>query len=551
VKSQDIGNLYNEITKKDSIRINGSLGYNATLYKAWGTNNRREPYFWTINGNLNVAYKLIKIPISVQITKEQKNYTNPFQAPERQVGISPTFKGYTLHLGLRSMQFSEFTLSGAQFNGVGVDINNEKFPIKFKALYGRFAQAFQGDTSDFVTPELVLYDRWGWGTQVQFSKNDNEYGFSIFKATDDANSLDSLLATAFNAAPKENLVVGTTFRQKIGGSISVDGEYALSAYTRDTRSDDVTLDQYSYLNNIQVFTPRSSSDYKSAFYIQANLLIGMFTINSKYKRIAPDYKTMGAIFLTNNVEDVTLGLSWNMFKDKVSVTTNGGLQRDNLDKRQETETRRIIGSANLSYAITPKLNTSFSFANFSSRTQLAQFSQENVVTDQDSLFFLQETNNANFSINYSFGEKVAKSTALNLSYQEANDSEGNNSAFYNANFSQQVSFSKTGTQTTLNFNFSKNENAGTPSQVQLGPSFTLSQRLFKKKVRLSWTNTFQQSIQGGVKDSEFGNSRVTLGYNLKKHNFSSNIAFLNRKTFSSDSPPFREIRGGFNYNFTF
>ena len=548
--AQDLEKLYGDISKKDSIRFSGGLSANTTLYKAWGTDNRRDPFFWTINANLSLSYKLLTIPFSVQVTKQQRNFTNPIQAPDQVVGLSPSFKGYTIHLGHRSMQFTQYTLAGAQFFGAGFELNKEKVPWKIKLVYGRFAEAFKGSADGFVTQDLILYDRFGAGVQLRYAQKETDIGVSIFKAKDNTNSLDTAIATALNASPQENFVISTTVKKKITKWFSVDGEYALSAFTRDTRVDEIALDRYSYLNNLNLFTPRGSSSYNSAFNVQANFDFSIFTFNTKYKRIAPDYQTMGAVFLTNNLREISGGVSWSMFKDKVNLSTNVGHQRDNLNESQESQTNRLTSSASINYAINKKWNTALSYSNFSATTRQV-FSQFDHEKDQDSLFFLQVTSNANFTLNYATGEKVSKTSSLTLSVQDANDSEGNESKFYNGNFGQQVNFSKTGTQLSLMLNFSSNQNVGVPTQLQLGPIFTVSQSFFKKKVRTSLSNTFQQSSQDGNKESVYFNHRFNVSYTLKKHQFSANTAFLRRQSFTSGSAPFSEIRSGINYNYSF
>ena len=80
-----------------------------------------------------------------------------------------------------------------------------------------------------------------------------------------------------------------------------------------------------------------------------SLKIAQITLG--YRRIDPDYESLGIPFINNDVEDITASLSWRMLANKIAISTSGGLQRNNLDNTKNAINRRIIGSVNVNYNI--------------------------------------------------------------------------------------------------------------------------------------------------------------------------------------------------------
>ncbi|MBK7666968.1 MAG: hypothetical protein IPJ32_06170 [Sphingobacteriaceae bacterium] len=43
-----------KVGKKDMVKVSGGLNYSSVFYNADGIPNRRQPFTWFLNGNLNV-----------------------------------------------------------------------------------------------------------------------------------------------------------------------------------------------------------------------------------------------------------------------------------------------------------------------------------------------------------------------------------------------------------------------------------------------------------------------------------------------------------------
>src|SRR5690606_10105002 len=88
----------------------------------------------------------------------------------------------------------------------------------------------------------------------------------------------------------------------------------------------------------------------------------------RYKRVDPDYQSLGAIFLTNDVEEISLGSQLASRGGRISLALSAGAQRNNLDGRQALTSARLIGSANLAWQPAERVSLGFSYSNFSANS---------------------------------------------------------------------------------------------------------------------------------------------------------------------------------------
>lgn len=533
----------------DSIGLSGGIRATSTVYSVRGINQRRDPLNWQLNANIAVQTKFFTIPFSVQLSKQQRNFTHPFQQDFNQFGFSPTYKNVTLHLGYRSMSLSEFSLSGTQFLGMGIEYKNKNFPVSCALMYGRINKAFDGETTDNIniSPDLIVYDRWAYGGRIQWGNDRNNIGLILFKAKDDMNSLAPSMATALYAKPAENLVTELKAQNSFSKRLTLKVDYAFSAYTRDINTSEITIDKYTYLNNLGgMFTPRASSEYNHAFVGEAIVSLESLKLNFKYRNIGPSFRTMGSPFLANDLDDFTAGTSLVLYKI-VNLSFNGGLQRNNLRKTKASQSERIIGGANIGIKLSKRANVNLMVSNFSTKTQRVVYSEYNPETDMDSFSFQQVTRNASASSSIGFGKKIPMNLNLSVGYQNAFDSQNQSSSFYNASVNQSFQVLSTATQINFGVNFNQND-TNMLTRSLFGPMISVSQPLFQKKLRSTFTVTGQQALVSSLKESEFINSRLSFSYAIKnQHRFSLSTSSLLRKGYTENAQSFNEFRSTFTY----
>ncbi|MBY0436410.1 MAG: hypothetical protein K2U26_20125 [Cyclobacteriaceae bacterium] len=531
-------------------KISGSVNGSAIGYGVSGIPARRDPFYWLVSSNLTLSYWKITAPLT--FTVSQQDHTFRYPQPFNQFGISPKYKSVTFHIGYRSLNFSEFTLAGTIFMGGGVEVAPPNGSVKVSAMYGRLAKArLVGGINDLEFG-IPSFERWGYGTKVTLGKNGQEVDFIVFRGRDDPSSIDAASAARLGITPAENFVSGLNVRRNLSKRVNLNVEYALSAYTKDIRDPEQDA-EYTYANYLGgLYTPRISSQFNSAFQGQLTYRAEKYQLNAKYRRLGPEYKTMGSPFMNNDFEDISGGAASAFFQNKLNVSVNAGVQRNNLTNTQEARQTRFIGSINTSITASDRLNITLSYSNFNSTTTQTRFFQQSQVGIIDSLLYLQVTNNFTAGASYSLQQgAITKSIVLNSNYQVASDNQNNNSVFYNANAGYVVNMTAKDLSINTNMNINSNRVAGLEN-ISAGPTLSASKMLMEKKIRTTFSSSYIQTYQ--MKELTSSNITARLGgsYTTKtKHTFGIDLSWLHRVGTVASMGSFSEFRGGVTYNYSF
>ncbi|REE00537.1 hypothetical protein C7460_105163 [Marinoscillum furvescens DSM 4134] len=542
--AQDLEN----IQKDNLLSYSGGITVTNTYYHAKGTPMHRDPFFWQVNANLNLSVlDIIQAPFSFTISQQNRSFSQP--QPFNRFGISPSYKGVTLHLGHRTLNFSDYTLAGNLFFGVGVEYEPKDNPLRVSAVYGRFAKPvdkFAQDGQIFATP---TYRRMGFGAKVGFETSEQRAAVMFFKSLDDVHSitLADSLSEEMVPTPEENLVMGAECGFTIFQRFVVEGEYAYSLFTRDTRIPELFINDYSFINNLAgLYKPNASSTFTNAFKSQLTYQGDQVQINLAYRRVDPGYVTHGSSFLNNDLEDITAGFSLPLFNNKVNLSASTGIQHNNLNDQNVAEVSRVIFSTSSTITASERLNFNLSYSNFSTSTR-----QLLIRTDilSDTLEFFQVTKSAMFSSNYQVGSGSKKNTLfVSANFQDAHDNQGNASNFKSANagysFTLGPSFSA---NTSLSYN--QSESVGT-TNTTYGPIFSLSRSFFENKVRNSLSLSVLNSHLGKTLNSNINNIRWSASWSpAKQHNFGLNAFYILKNGRQEQSSQIQELRITFNYSF--
>jgi len=545
VLSQDV----EQVIKSRPFRLTGGLNTSATFY-ASNSENKRDPFIWIINGNMNLNfYGVVDAPFSFMISKENKTFNQPSY---KQFGISPKYKALTVHLGYRAMNFSQFTMSGIQFLGGGIEYAPKNKPFAIKGFYGRFAQAVQYQSIASYDPNAIVlqpaFERWGYGSMVTIGKKGQFVDFIFFKAIDDKNSIN-VPDTIDNLKPVENFVLGINTRNKITKDLNFRFEFALSALSTDIRQPEINQETYSYSNNLGfLFSPRTSSQFNKVFNTGLDYKFRFANVGVSYKRIDPEFKSLGTSFINNDIEEITANLATSFFKNKMSFSGNFGTQKNNLDNAQLTTNKRFITSANLTYLATQKLNFVASLSNFNTNSTPTQ------VYLVDSIKYSQATSNFGLTTNYNFGDTTLQQGITFLtSYQMGNTLNKSGTAvtdisntFFNTNLMYRLGFipQKMSVFVSVNYSSFKSEGITTNS---VGPTIGLTQQFLQGKLKIGLNSTYLSTT--GTNTSSLINVRAYGNYSVNKHHsFKLGVSVLNKNANNTDVTQFQ---GNVAYAFVF
>jgi len=560
VVSQDL----DKIGKKDMLKITGGLNYTSIFYNASGVPGRRQPFTYFLNGNLTANVIGITLPFTFNYSNNQINYTQQYNIQS----FNPTYKWIKGYAGITSMNFSQYTMANHIFAGGGVELSPKNF--KFAALYGRFKKAFEYDF-DNNSDINMSYKRMGWGASAGYEKNGNGIKLIYFVAKDDPKSL-TFVPVNTSITPMENTVISVTAKTTLIKKITLEGEYALSGLTRNITSPaDVNSPPKNQLPLF--FSPNGTSQFFSAYKASLGYRLKFVGINLNYERVEPDYKTLGAYYFNNDLENFTIAPSLTLLKGKLNISLNTGLQRNNLNDDKLNTTSRWVGSTNANYSPNKHWNLTGSFSNFSTYTKQKPQNDPFYRNTLDTLNFYQLAQSSMINATYNFGKSNIKQNIMAMcSYQITGQNQGaisNPGVFgntsdiklpskiINANVGHNLIFTKTKTGLTTAFNINNSLLTGF-NIIYLGPTLNLSQSLCNNLLKTTFGSSYNQILTNGIRTNEVFNHRLSASYSPKlsnekigKFSFTMSATYLQKLKNVSNAIAFNEFTGnvGLSYNF--
>ncbi len=352
--SQDLEQLKDQ----KPVTFHGSIT-NTFLYNNSGQAGVSPELIWAVSGNATLSVYGIQLPISFSYSDKKANYSQPFN----QFGLSPKYKWITLHLGYRNVTFSDYTLAGYTFLGVGLELTPGIF--RFGFIWGRFVRSStsNGEQSLFTIPSL---SRKGYAMKLGVGSPNNYVDLIWFSAKDDSSTLKQTTNDSL-ATPSANICTGVKMHFTIIKPLTLDVEGAVSLFTSDTRLTslaDSSSDPWLKRLN-RVIPVNLSSAYYTA--VKASLLFKKpsYTLGLTYTRIDPGYQTMGIYYLNNDLENITFNPSFYLFKRKFRFSGSGGYQHDNLHGSKTATSMRLIGNLTVGYDPVSWFGFDATFSNFS------------------------------------------------------------------------------------------------------------------------------------------------------------------------------------------
>lgn len=531
---------------------NGSIAANGVFYE--GTANRGAfTYFLNGNLNFNIA-ELYQVPLSFAYTNQNLDFSSPFRL--NRLSISPSYKWLTVHLGDAAMTFSPYTLSAHQFTGVGVDVVPNG-PFKVSAMYGRLLRAVEY-SAEMDNQQQVAYLRRGFGLQSSYAFKKLDLGLIFFKAWDHEESIQEPFPLELGLSPKNNAVLSVHTDFDVFEKVKFRFEYAVSGITEDIRAGG----ERSNNGPLALFLKENiTTNYMDAFNASADYTVGNGTLGVRYERIAPDYRTFGAYFFNNDLENITVNASQTIFDSKLNIGVNAGLQRDNLNDSKASAMKRLVSSINLNYTPTEKLGITGSFSNFQSytniRNQFDYINQVNELDNVDTLNYRQISRNMDLGINYAVKQTETRQhrANFNLVYQDSNEDqegrsiENSGSRFYNGTASYALGYPQQALTLTLAANTSYSRTGETDIGLILGPTLGIAKQFWDKKLRTNFSAAYNTSFTNGEQQNQLYNLRLGGNYTLAAgHNFTLNMLSLFRNTVQNSTTDFTATLG---YSHTF
>ena len=553
-----LDNLKEQYSKDNLLKMHGGVSANTVFYN--GDNAGHPPFTWVLSGNVNISvFNQLNFPFGFNFNNLGGNYSYPTM-PNR-LSLHPVYKWATAHIGDVAMAFSPYTLNGHQFTGGGVELAPDRLPLKVSAMYGRLLRATDYNPAERLN--MPAYRRTGYGVKAEYTGAKYSAGMSLFSARDWEKSLPNL-PDSIGLSPQGNLAASLNLGLKLIKNLTLSAEYGVSLLTRDLQTGNGGA---SFFDQLTSRNPSSETFHAIRADISYQLKKNSFGFG--YERIDPGYRSLGAYYFTNDLENFTLNFARPFLRDKLTLATNVGIQHDNLDSNKSENNLRFVGALNLNWIPVEQLNLSFAYSNFQTYTNIrSQFDYINEITDYDNLDtlnFTQLSQSIAINAGWNFGssEQRKHSLGLNLNWQEAADSQngtvrtGGASQLYNMAGNYGLILVPQNLQINTSANLTYNT-VGYSNTLTYGPNLGITARLFNKSLTAGASASYNRSrdrskslqTDNSAGDGSVVNLRGNLAYQLlKKHNFSLVLINQNRQT--TNRPKSKNITVTLSYTYGF
>lgn len=539
--AQDLSN----IKEIKPFSIEGNIGLNSSYYSNFGTIlNRQSPFGFGLNANATISLYGISMPFSFNwYSNEKAGFTQPFN----QFGISPTYKWLTFHLGYRNVSFSEYTLNGYTFLGVGLEARPGKF--RLGAIYGKFNQNSEYDL--LMVDSIPKLTRTGWAAKIGYGTNERFVDISFLHIGDNTKNLSDSLITFNSSTPAQNIAIGLTSKFKITSKLFFNFDGSTSIFTNNRM---VTPSNQEGLLGIagHLMTVNNTTEYHNAIKAGLNYRFSTNTISGiEYRRIDPGFSSMGSYFFNNDLEMITLNQTVSFLKNKITARASIGYQHDNLNKIKTKTSNRLIGSVSGNYNINKNWAIDLTYSNFS-------INQKAIKTLQSNDLKIYQLNH-NFALMPRFmksSEKTSHVVILNLNRMKLSDknqetSLQSNTDTYIAMLIYNLGIIKYKLNISLGINYTNMINLNYLNNMA-GLTSNISKSFLQEKMNLNIYNALMYNkINNDI--GAIVNSGLNLAYRFHpKHSLTFNFTWIhNSFTNSNSNPSFNEIKGDFGYVFTF
>lgn len=340
--------------------LSGGVHLGSQFYAANGITNRRSPFSYNISGNLRLKWGLVNVPLSFSFRDQNLSYNARFN----KFGISPYYKWAKLHLGHRSMRFSNYSLNGKNFFGVGTELTPGK--LRFSAFYGQIRNHLAQRDERIVGGTLVpTFRRRAYGAKVGFGSKSSYIDLIFLNVKDQENGdLREEPIQGVQLDPAENLVLGTQWQTTFFKRLRFNGTVNFSSFTENVNLNALPIEQEA-VKFLNPFTKVNASTRLSlAGELNASLNFPSFGMGLQYRRVEPNYRSLGMTFIQADIESYTAMTNFSFFKRKLSFYLRGGFERNNLRNLDYLGRQRLIGSARLTLLPAKGWNIGMHYSNF-------------------------------------------------------------------------------------------------------------------------------------------------------------------------------------------
>ncbi len=532
------------ITYIPKAKVSGGINVMTSFYAVDGRDARRSPFSYVVSGNTRFKFGLLKVPVSFSFRDQRLSYGASFN----KFGLSPYYKWIKVHLGHRSMRFSKYSLMGKNFFGVGTELTPGKW--RFSAFRGTFQNHLaQRDTLVYGAELIDTYKRRAWGVKLGYGTSRNYLDLFYLKVKDDVGqSLPDTSGSITSLDPAENMVLGTDWSCNIWRGLSLKGSLNLSAFTENTYLNEISSNGVvQALGSLVKVNPSTKVSFAGELGVRLNLTAAQLGLN--YKRIEPNYRSLGTPYIQSDLEAYTAQTSFYMFQRKLNFNLHGGIERNNLRNLDYLGRKRLIGSIRAGYIGHKNFVANLSYSNYQ-----YEFT-DGLVELNDTLRYV----NVNQSIGGAFSYKTRSDIFQYGAFLNVNRMTIKDQSLLDVIDNDIISTSSSlgvilewkeklfSVRPTIILNQFKIKEE---DQQSYGLGLKVKKQLYDKKLTTSISSRFTLNDKENQRDGHVFSNSLSLFYKMhKNHSLRSKVGWIHRKSRIRSS--YSEWRGNISYGFRF
>ena len=537
------------LNAQDKPTLSGGFNVGGEVYDVNGIQARRSPYSYQINGRVALSYKGFTLPISGSYRDAQFSYDYTFN----RLGIAPSYKWAKVYLGWNTMSFSQYTMAGRSFYGLGFELKPGLFTIS--GLKGKIQNPLAiRDTLVDGASLIPTYDRQVLGGKIGYGKDRSKIELIVMQIKDDESSFqyNNEYTSSYGyqqLTPRENILIGINGGLSLFKKVDLFVKTGFSGFTADQR-DTLYLNYGSEAPDLayDVFKANSSSSFALAGDGGINVRLGSGKLGVKYRRVDPFYSTLASNFFVNDIEQYTFTGGVGLWQKKLRLDGQVGLENNNLTGRRTNTTDRVIANANLNFYPNEQFYGTLTLSNFQTT------SENQILQLDDTLRFVSVSNQIGISSSY-IPKMNEKTMTINLSafYNTVSDQSETQQIgdinILSLNLSNNVGFKPLDLTIGGNITFNQYEYANV-QQNRYGFGLRATKRFFEKKLSINTSANFSINEYDGKSDGQNQTYQLSTSYKTgKKSNISLNVS--HRKVASLINRSFDETRAILRYGLNF
>lgn len=527
-----------EFNIKSAVQFKGSVSAMAGFASTSNGIDRTSPNFYSLSSRMSLSWNEFRLPFYFSLRNHSYNYG----ATAPRFRINPRYKWAEVQVGDVFTRFNSYTLAQRNMRGLALKLNPGKF--RFQAIYGKMQELntfrdslMLGVTDDQVFSNRVLGMGIGVGSRTSY------IDLYVLKAWTDE---DEALFTEAEYPRQDNVVVGSTAKLRIAKRIYLQYNLGISALTfdRDAIGDTEEIGKNGFTGSLLDVNGTTSLNYAGDVSIRYSK--GTFGLNGKVAYIQAFYQPLTVAYINSDVLNYTAGGYLSLWKNKLYLNANVGIQQNNITDIDRYTTNRLIFSLLSNVRLTNHITANIALNNFS------QTLDARLININDTYTYAVDNRVLSGSLTHSIsGDTRSYSNRISIGRTNFSTSADNQEATqtYDMNFARydgEITLEPWGLGINLGLNYQLYNREGAKNS-NYGLTAGLTKHFLEKQLSFALNNTFNYIDQEGFRSGNSLMNNLSARYNIaKKSALLLSLIRINRTSVISND--FSDVRGRISFN---